>query len=121
VTVEHEHFVFSGPVFEWRGPAPYHFVAVPADDAADLKELASEVTYGWGMIPVLLRLGETRWETSLWPKDGGYYVPIKDFVREAEGVGLGDVVELGLVVATRDGRPVIRPGDERDEAEEEDW
>jgi hypothetical protein len=113
---EREHFVFTGPVFEWRGPAPYHFVEVPHQDAADLKELSVEVTYGWGMIPVLMRLGETRWETSLWPKDGGYYVPIKDFVREAEGVGLGDVVELGLTVATREGRPVTRPGED-----EEDW
>ena len=116
---EREHFVFTGPVFEWRGPAPYHFVEVPADDADDLKELSVEVTYGWGMIPVLMRLGETRWETSLWPKDGGYYVPLKDFVREAEGVRLGDVVELGLTVATRDGRPVTRPEDE--EEPEEDW
>jgi hypothetical protein len=110
-----EHFVFTGPVFEWRGPAPYHFVEVPAEHAADLKELSAAVTYGWGMIPVLMRLGTTRWETSLWPKDGGYYVPIKDVVREAEGVGLGDLVELGLTVATRDGRPVTRPG------EDEDW
>ena len=77
---EGEHFVFTGPVFEWRGPAPYHFVEVPPEDAEDLKELSVEVTYGWGMIPVLMRLGETRWETSLWPKDGGYYVPLKDFV-----------------------------------------
>ena len=28
---EREHFVFTGPVFEWRGPAPYHFVEVPDD------------------------------------------------------------------------------------------
>ena len=116
-----EHFVFTGPVFEWRGPAPYHFVEVPAADSVDLKELSVEVTYGWGMIPVLMRLGETRWETSLWPKDGGYYVPIKDFVREAEGIGLGDVVELGLTVATRDGRPVTRPEDNAEDEEGEDW
>ena len=30
-----------------------------------------------------------RWKTSLWPKDGGYIVPIKDDVRRAEGLELG--------------------------------
>ena len=93
-----EHFVFTGPVFEWRGPAPYHFVEVPSEDAADLKELSVEVTYGWGMIPVLMRLGETRWETSLWPKDGGYVVPLKDAVRHAEDLEEGELVTVELTV-----------------------
>ena len=79
---------FCGALLYWRGPSPYHFVRVPDDESAALRSAAGHVTYGWGMIPVLMRLGETRWETSLWPKDGGYYVPIKDFVREAEGIGL---------------------------------
>lgn len=25
-------FTFTAPVFEWRGPAPYVFVAVPSDE-----------------------------------------------------------------------------------------
>ena len=28
------------------------------------------MTYGWGMIPVSVRIGDTEWTTSLWPKDG---------------------------------------------------
>jgi len=89
---------FSGPLFEWRGPAPYHFVAVPEDEAEQLRETAAAVTYGWGMIPVAVEIGGTRWTTSLWPKDGGYVVPIKDRVRRAEGLALGDEVTLRLTV-----------------------
>jgi len=35
------------------------------------------VTYGWGMIPVEVRIGGTHWPTSLWPKDGGYVGPLR--------------------------------------------
>lgn len=48
-----------------------------------------------------MTLGRTRWETSLFPKDGGYLVPIRAAVRRAEGVDLGDEVELRLRVEVR--------------------
>lgn len=89
---------FEGEVWHWRGPAPHHFVTVPQQVADDIRELAGEVTYGWGMIPVELELGSTTWRTSLWPKDGGYIVPLKLEVRRREQVDLGDVVRLGLKV-----------------------
>jgi hypothetical protein len=39
-------------------------------------------------------------ETSLFPKDGGYVVPIKDIVRRAEGLVLGDIVKVELAVGS---------------------
>jgi hypothetical protein len=92
---------FTEAVFEWRGPAPYHFVRVPDDEAALIQELAAALTYGWGMIPVSVRIGGTEWTTSLWPKDGRYVVPLKDKVRHAEGLELGDVVTVRLKVSPR--------------------
>jgi hypothetical protein len=89
---------FSGEVWFWRGPSPYHFVTVPEDDSAELAAASELVTYGWGMIPVAARLGGTRWTTSLFPKDGGYVVPLKDLVRKAEGVDVGDTVTVRLTV-----------------------
>lgn len=89
---------FSGEIWCWRGPAPYHFVTVPEEQAADLHAVSQDVTYGWGMIPVRVQIGSTVWETSLWPKDGGYVVPIKDLVRDAEEIDEGDVVALRLTV-----------------------
>ena len=54
--------------------------------------MSSIVSYGWGVIPVSVRIEETDFTTSLFPKDGGYLVPIKDAVRKAEGLGLGEAV-----------------------------
>ncbi len=90
--------MFSGEVSHWRGPSPYHFVTVPEDESAELQATAALVTYGWGMIPVEARIGSTQWTTSLFPKDGGYVVPLKDLVRNAERIQVGDTVTVRLAV-----------------------
>ena len=91
---------FSGEVFIWRGPAPYYFVAVPADESLDIKEMAPELTYGWGVIPARLVLGETEWKTSLFPREDRYLIPLKVKVRRAEGVDEGDVVSLRIYLGS---------------------
>ncbi|MGL5811622.1 MAG: DUF1905 domain-containing protein [Nocardioides sp.] len=85
-----------GVLYEWRGPAPFHFVRVPEEEADLIRSMADAVSYGWGMIPVTVRIGRTETATSLWPKDGGYVVPIKDALRAPEGVRLGDEVVVQL-------------------------
>ena len=92
---------FSGEIWYWRGPSPFHFVTVPAPQAAEIRDVAREVTYGWGMIPVDVRIGGTQFQTSLWPKDGGYIVPIKDVVRRTEEVDDGDVVDVRMTIRRR--------------------
>lgn len=87
-----------GQIWHWRGPSPYHFVTVPEPECARIREVARLVTYGWGMIPVSARIGTTGWTTSLFPKDGGYLVPVKDRVREAEGLDVGDEVAVRLTL-----------------------
>lgn len=89
---------FSGEVWYWRGPAPFHFVSVPEEECDDIRLVASDVTYGWGMIPADVTIGDTTWYTALWPKDGGYIVPLKKWVRDAERIDLGDVVAVSLSV-----------------------
>jgi hypothetical protein len=89
---------FSGEIWHWRGPAPFHFVTVPEAESAELADVSPLVSYGWGMIPVNVRIGRTAWTTALFPKDGAYIVPLKDAVRRAEGLALGDVVTIRLGV-----------------------
>jgi len=56
------------------------------------------VTYGWGMIPVQVRIGQTTWKTALWPKNGLYVLPLKDSVRKAEELEVSQVVVVVLEV-----------------------
>jgi hypothetical protein len=89
---------FSGELWYWRGPAPFHFVTVPEPEAGLIADASALVSYGWGMIPVAAEIGGTRWTTSLWPKDGQYVVPVKAHVRKAERLGVGDEVTVRLTV-----------------------
>lgn len=94
-------WVFNGEVVEWRGPAPYFFVAMPESDSAELKEAARSLIY-WGQVPVRVAIGDTEFSTALFPKDGRYMVPLRAALRKAEGLDEGDVVTVTL-------RPARRP------------
>lgn len=89
---------FSGEVWFWRGPAPFYFVTVPQEPSRQLLEIMTSVTYGWGMIPVNARIGGTEWYTALWPKDGGYILPLKAAIRKAEKIEEGEVVSAEIDV-----------------------
>jgi hypothetical protein len=93
-------FEFEGPVIEWRGPAPYFFVAIPQEESEDIKVAAKGVEY-WGQVPVTVRIADTDFTTALFPKDGRYLLPIKDVVRRATGIEVDQVVDVALEV----GRP----------------
>jgi len=92
---------FDGKIIFWRGPAPFYFVAVPEEPSQDIKAISNFVTYGWGVIPVQVRIGSTEWQTSLFPKDGRYLVPIKANVRKAENLDEDDIVTVQLEIHER--------------------
>lgn len=92
------HIEFTGRILFWQGPAPWFFVTVPAKQSRDLKTISGLVTYGWGVIPVHVRIGRTEFKTSLFPKDGRYLVPVKVSVRKAENLQEGDNVTVRLEV-----------------------
>lgn len=85
---------FIGKIIFWKGPAPWFFIAIPVKQSREIKAVSSLVTYGWGVIPVHVRIGKTEFTTSLFPKDNRYLVPIKASVRKAENLAKGDKVDI---------------------------
>lgn len=79
----------SGALIEWRGPAPFYFIPIPEVQSKKIKAMAAQLTYGWGVIPVAGKIGETEFTTALIPKDGIYLVPIKNQVRLGENLEVG--------------------------------
>ena len=89
-------FTFTNELWYWRGPAPFHFLSIPAPQSQKIKEISSSVTYGWGAIPVVITVGKTETTTSIFPKDGLYIVPIKNVIRLGEKLELGDHVTVDV-------------------------
>jgi len=91
-------FEFTGAIFEWRGPSPYYFIEIPVDQSVKIREQASQLTYGWGVIPVTGEIGNTEFTTSLIPKEGIYLLPIKNEVRMSEGLEVDQEVHVKLTL-----------------------
>ena len=91
-------FDFETEVFEWRGPAPFYFAAVPAEFCAEIKAAAQVLSYGWGVVPVSIELSVVTFNTSLFPKQGGYLIPLKDSVRKTVGITPGQRILLKLTL-----------------------
>jgi hypothetical protein len=89
---------FQGAMIEWRGPSPFYFVPVPEVQSKKIKAIAAQLSYGWGVIPVLGKIGKTEFSTALIPKDGLYYLPIKNALRFAEELEVGSEVSVSITL-----------------------
>ena len=91
---------WEAKVDTWGPDGGWHFVRLPRDTYADLRELASPHKRGFGSIKVRVNIGVTVWETSLFPdsKDKSYILFIKKAVRKAESINLGDIVKTSATI-----------------------
>jgi len=98
-----ETYRTTGPVFRWTSataPAAWFFLRIDPGTALAIRAEAFDRIGGWGSVKVSATIGETRWQTSLFPdKDtGGYLLPLKAAVRKAEGLVEGMDVAVLLEV-----------------------
>ena len=85
--------VFEAGLWEWdaRRTDSWTFVTLPADASEEIRERAAEPRRGFGSVRVRVTVGATSWRTSIFPDSsrGGYVLPVKRAVREAEGLDVG--------------------------------
>jgi hypothetical protein len=89
---------FEATVICWRGPAPWFYAPVPIEHAAALRQASRIASYGWGVIPVAARIGDVTFNTSLFPKDATYLLPLKSAVRRRADITAGDVIQVEMTV-----------------------
>jgi hypothetical protein len=92
---------FDAEVIEWRGPSPFYFAAVPDAHIGEIRWAAQQASYGWGVVPVEASIRGVTFRTSLFPRDGGYLLPLKDAVRKPAGIAPGDTLHVHLRVTGR--------------------
>jgi hypothetical protein len=93
-----DRYEFRGELWEYDGPAAWHFVSLPTEVADDIREQAALNASAFGSISVEAMVGSTRWTTSLFPDKARrtYLLPIKKDVRNTEDLEAGDVVLVTL-------------------------
>jgi hypothetical protein len=84
-------YTVRAKVWRWKGGS-WHFVNLSLKQSAEIRRRFGSTARGWGSIRVKVRIGETEWNTSLFPanKDKSYLFAIKANVRKAEDIGAGD-------------------------------
>ncbi|OCW58790.1 DUF1905 domain-containing protein [Hoeflea olei] len=77
--------------------AAWHFITVPENVSRQIRFFAGK-TNGFGSVRVTVRIGGSRWATSLFPdrKSGCFFLPVKAAVRKAEALHTGDRAQVEL-------------------------
>ena len=99
-----EDITFEAAIVEWRGPAPFLFAPVPEHLVGEIRYAALSESYGWGVVPVVARVGDSEFTTSLFPRGGTYLLPVKVAVQRSEGVGLGDRIVVSMRIGRHNSR-----------------
>jgi hypothetical protein len=91
---------FDAPIWVAEGTGTWHFVSLPPDCTAEVRNVADTSRPGFGSLRVQASIGATIWRTSIFPDAGRgtYVLPVKKSVRQAEQIGVGDVVSVGIVL-----------------------
>jgi len=91
-------FSFSAKVWKYPGQAAWHFITLPNEIAAEIRELAGASTRGFGSIRVKVGAGSSTWKTSIFPdaKTKSFLLPIKKAVRKAENIHENDSLDMHL-------------------------
>jgi hypothetical protein len=93
-------YKLKSKVWPYPGMAAWRFLTVPKKDSETIKKRHGKAARGWGSLPVSVKVGKTKWETSIFPdkKSGTYLLPLKAAVRRAEGIDDGDAVQYEIRV-----------------------
>lgn len=80
--------------------AAWRFILLPQTISSDIKTGFGKAKKGWGSIPVLVTVGKTTWETSIFPdkKSQSYLLPMKLEVRKKESMMDGDTVAVRVCI-----------------------
>jgi hypothetical protein len=99
--MEENHFTITASLWLYPGEnGSWHFLTIPKDIGTRIKTRAHPVKRGWGSVRVRAHIGETTWDTSIFPdsRSGTYILPIKASVRRKEGVFEGDTVSFSITL-----------------------
>lgn len=89
---------FTAPLWLWQGKAAWHFITLPEDESQVIRLAVPRGGRNWGSVRVTATIGESRWQTSIFPdtRRNAYLLPVKADIRKAEGLTVGATVDVRL-------------------------
>lgn len=92
-------FTVQGVVRKYPGPGGWYFVQVGDAESRLIRGFGEAKKVGWGYVKVRATIGETAWDTTLFPtKEGRYFLAIKADVRRKHAIKDGVEVRVECVL-----------------------
>lgn len=100
-----ETLAHCGAVWRWQGGGNGSWFFLTLDGAAGealsatalMRRLESGRRPGWGSLRVTATIGDSRWQTSVFPdKARGWLLPLRKSVRDAQGLCEGAAAQVTL-------------------------
>ncbi|MGV8851783.1 MAG: DUF1905 domain-containing protein [Rhodoglobus sp.] len=91
-------FDFTAELTPWESKPNVYFLQVPPDVGEHVNDVPTPPR-GFGSIAVEVTIGATTWNTSIFPISSladSFFLPVKAAVRRAEGLELGDAVDVTI-------------------------
>ena len=87
-------------VVVYLGMGGWRFLVIPKKQGGEIRKKFAGQAKGWGSIPVSVSIGNTTWNTSIFPdkKSGSYLLPLKAKVRVAEKITDDSIISFGMGV-----------------------
>lgn len=78
----------------------WHFASLSRKQSEEVTKKFGHKKRGWNSFPVLVTLGKTKWNTSIFfdKREGAYILPLKAEVRKKEGVYKGDKINFSIEI-----------------------
>jgi Domain of unknown function (DUF1905) len=87
-------YKFKAKPWLYHGPSAWHFISLPFDMAAEIRENLKSEEEGWGRLKATAKIGETEWKTAIWvdTKLKTYVLPLKAEIRKFEHIEVGKLI-----------------------------
>lgn len=104
-----ETYTVTTTMWIWNsndGASAWHFLTISGQAADDIhatalmRRMEGGPKRGWGSLKVRAAIGDTQWDTSIFPDkaSGGWLLPVKAAVRKAQGLVVGDAVTVTVAL-----------------------
>ncbi len=93
-------YKFKAKVWVYPGEAAWYFINLSKELTEQIDFEFGDLKAGFGSLPVEVRVGQTKWQTSIFPdtKKSCYMLPLKASVRKAENISADSIVAVELSI-----------------------
>ncbi len=96
-------YTFTTTIWKYPGKlGNWYFASLPKKEALSIKTTYGAKRKGWGSIPVIAKIGDSEWATSVFPdtKSGTYLLPIKASIRKKQGIFDEKKIQISITINT---------------------